>query len=195
MHLQLRSSGLLPTLPSLLPTYQHLRCLPEPLLCHLLFLTEDSQCITEAQLLHHHKEPWIGYSGMQYSKYIGNLMFAGKLEFGGKLEGFTSLELKYGRWYQDTFVICNCSFVQALKPNVTTSSLKKWDYYTEETLATGPSYDWAMVTARCSSLDEPDQLDVLPSHSKRKIVWPCYDSIHKVQPDAITSLLNVSLTM
>ncbi|KAJ6665143.1 hypothetical protein lerEdw1_005374 [Lerista edwardsae] len=79
---------------------------------------------------------------------------------------------------------------EALKPNVSISSLKKWDYYTEETLATGPSYDWAMVTTRCSSLDEPDQLDVLPSHSKRKIVWPCYDSIHKVQPDAITSLLN-----
>uniref|UniRef100_A0A670I5R3 SET binding factor 2 n=1 Tax=Podarcis muralis TaxID=64176 RepID=A0A670I5R3_PODMU len=79
---------------------------------------------------------------------------------------------------------------EALKPNVNISSLKKWDYYTEETLATGPSYDWAMVTAKCSTLDEPDQMDMSPSHSKRKIVWPCYDNISKVQPDAITSLLN-----
>lgn len=73
------------------------------------------------------------------------------------------------------------------------SCLKKWDYYTEETLATGPSYDWAMITAKYSALDEPDQLNVLPSHGKRKIVWPCYDNINKVQPDAITSLLNVSV--
>lgn len=94
------------------------------------------------------------------------------------------------------FVICKCSFAQALKPNVNISNLKKWDYYTEETLATGPSYDWAMVTTRCNSLDESDKLvDVLPSQSKRKIVWPCYDSIQKVQPDAITSLLNVSLNI
>ncbi|XP_048342698.1 myotubularin-related protein 13 isoform X3 [Sphaerodactylus townsendi] len=79
---------------------------------------------------------------------------------------------------------------EALKPNVNMSSLKKWDYYTEETLATGPSYDWDMVTSKCSTLDDCDQVDVSPSQSKRKIVWPCYDNINKVQPDAITTLLN-----
>ncbi|KAL8169857.1 UNVERIFIED_CONTAM: SET-binding factor 2 [Gekko kuhli] len=79
---------------------------------------------------------------------------------------------------------------EALKPNVNMSSLKKWDYYTEETLSTGPSYDWDMVTSKCSTLDDCDQVDVSPSQSKRRIVWPCYDSINKMQPDAITSLLN-----
>ncbi|XP_074853519.1 myotubularin-related protein 13 isoform X4 [Carettochelys insculpta] len=79
---------------------------------------------------------------------------------------------------------------EALKPCVSISSLKKWDYYTEETLATGPSYDWTIVTAKCNISEEADQMDASFSQSKRKIVWPCYDDVSKVQPDAITSLLN-----
>ncbi|XP_077177901.1 myotubularin-related protein 13 isoform X5 [Paroedura picta] len=79
---------------------------------------------------------------------------------------------------------------EALKPSVNMSSLKKWDYYIEETLSTGPSYDWDMISSKCSTLVDCDQMDVSPSQSKRKIVWPCYDNINKVQPDAITTLLN-----
>uniref|UniRef100_A0A8B9QH63 SET binding factor 2 n=1 Tax=Apteryx owenii TaxID=8824 RepID=A0A8B9QH63_APTOW len=79
---------------------------------------------------------------------------------------------------------------EALKPNVSMSSLKKWDYYVEEILATGPSYDWTMVTAKCSILEEADQTNGSLSQSKRKIVWPCYDDVKKIQPDAISSLLN-----
>ncbi|CAM5120858.1 unnamed protein product [Eretmochelys imbricata] len=79
---------------------------------------------------------------------------------------------------------------EALKPSVNMSSLKTWDYYMEETLATGPSYDWTMVTAKCSTSEEADQMDGSFRQSKRKIVWPCYDDVSKVQPDAITSLLN-----
>ncbi|KAM3854556.1 myotubularin-related protein 13 isoform 1-T1 [Vipera latastei] len=80
---------------------------------------------------------------------------------------------------------------EVLKPNVSISCLKKWDYYTEETLATGPTYDWTMISAKCSStLDETDQVDMPPSHNKRKIVWPCYDNLTKVQPDAITNLFS-----
>ncbi|XP_026562252.1 myotubularin-related protein 13 isoform X2 [Pseudonaja textilis] len=79
---------------------------------------------------------------------------------------------------------------EVLKPNVSISCLKKWDYYTEETLATGPSYDWTMISAKCSTLDETDQMDTTPSHNKRKIVWPCYDNLAKVQPDAFTNLFS-----
>ncbi|XP_019332356.1 myotubularin-related protein 13 isoform X2 [Alligator mississippiensis] len=79
---------------------------------------------------------------------------------------------------------------EALKPNINMSSLRKWDYYVEETLAMGPSYDWTMVTSKSSALEEGDQMDGSVSQSKRKIVWPCYDDVSKVQPDAITSLLN-----
>uniref|UniRef100_A0A8C6JKC1 Uncharacterized protein n=1 Tax=Melopsittacus undulatus TaxID=13146 RepID=A0A8C6JKC1_MELUD len=80
--------------------------------------------------------------------------------------------------------------IEALKPNVNMSSLKKWDYYVEEILATGPSYDWTMVTAKCSVSEEADQSDSSLSQTKRKIVWPCYDDVKKLQPDAISSLLN-----
>uniref|UniRef100_A0A8C9N003 SET binding factor 2 n=1 Tax=Serinus canaria TaxID=9135 RepID=A0A8C9N003_SERCA len=80
--------------------------------------------------------------------------------------------------------------IEALKPNVNMSSLKKWDYYVEEILATGPSYDWTMVPAKCSVSEENDQADGSVSQTKRKIVWPCYDDVKKIQPDAITSLLN-----
>uniref|UniRef100_A0A7M4EBF0 SET binding factor 2 n=1 Tax=Crocodylus porosus TaxID=8502 RepID=A0A7M4EBF0_CROPO len=79
---------------------------------------------------------------------------------------------------------------EALKPNINMSSLRKWDYYVEETLAMGPSYDWTMVTSKSNALEEGDQMDGSVSQSKRKIVWPCYDDVSKVQPDAITSLLN-----
>ncbi|KAM9372844.1 myotubularin-related protein 13 isoform 4-T4 [Phaethornis superciliosus] len=80
--------------------------------------------------------------------------------------------------------------IEALKPNVNTSSLKKWDYYVEEILATGPSYDWTMVTAKCSVSEETEQTGGSVSQTKRKIVWPCYDDVKKIQPDAISSLLN-----
>ncbi|KAM4667185.1 myotubularin-related protein 13 isoform 2-T2 [Amazona ochrocephala] len=80
--------------------------------------------------------------------------------------------------------------IEALKPNVNMSSLKKWDYYVEEILATGPSYDWTMVTAKCNVSEETDQSDGSLSQTKRKIVWPCYDDVKKIQPDAISSLLN-----
>uniref|UniRef100_A0A8C3IG73 SET binding factor 2 n=1 Tax=Chrysemys picta bellii TaxID=8478 RepID=A0A8C3IG73_CHRPI len=81
---------------------------------------------------------------------------------------------------------------EALKPSVNMSSLKTWDYYMEETLATGPSYDWTVVTAKCNTSEEADQMDGSFPQSRRKIVWPCYDDVSKVQPDAITSLLNVT---
>uniref|UniRef100_A0A8C3VF55 SET binding factor 2 n=1 Tax=Catharus ustulatus TaxID=91951 RepID=A0A8C3VF55_CATUS len=80
--------------------------------------------------------------------------------------------------------------MEALKPNVNMSSLKKWDYYVEEILATGPSYDWTMVPPKCNVSEENDQTDGSASQTKRKIVWPCYDDVKKIQPDAITSLLN-----
>ncbi|KAM4898742.1 myotubularin-related protein 13 isoform 4-T4 [Sylvia borin] len=79
---------------------------------------------------------------------------------------------------------------EALRPNVNISSLKKWDYYVEEILATGPSYDWTMAPAKCSVSEENDQTDGSVSQTKRKIVWPCYDDVKRIQPDAITSLLN-----
>ncbi|XP_064423329.1 myotubularin-related protein 13 isoform X2 [Latimeria chalumnae] len=76
-----------------------------------------------------------------------------------------------------------------LKPCISISNLSKWDYYTGETLSKGPSYDWRMVPVKSETLDEPEQPDGAVPKSKRKIVWPCYNDVYRVQPDAITKLL------
>ncbi|XP_075423198.1 myotubularin-related protein 13 isoform X1 [Ascaphus truei] len=80
--------------------------------------------------------------------------------------------------------------VEALKPSANISTLRKWEYYMEETLASAPSYDWTMVPARLNTAEESDQVDDAFQQSKRKVVWPCYDDVTKVQPDAITHLMN-----
>ncbi|KAM9301545.1 myotubularin-related protein 13 [Gastrophryne carolinensis] len=78
--------------------------------------------------------------------------------------------------------------VEALKPSANISTLRKWEYYTEETLASGPSYDWTALPLRVNHSEE--QVEETSRQGKRKVVWPCYDDVGKVQPDAITHLLN-----
>lgn len=81
---------------------------------------------------------------------------------------------------------------QALKPNVNVSSLKKWDYYIEETLSTGPSYDWMMLTSKQFPSEDAEVAGDAGPQSQRRTVWPCYDDVSCTQPDALTSLLSVS---
>lgn len=87
------------------------------------------------------------------------------------------------------------SFPQVLRPYSFISNLKVWDFYIEETLSEGPSYDWELVQrGRQERLAEevPDKPDTTTPKSQRHIVWPCYDSRSRVVPDAITKLLQVS---
>ena len=83
-------------------------------------------------------------------------------------------------------------FKQALKPNVNVSSLKKWDYYTEETLSTGPSYDWVMLTPKQLPSEDAEPAGDAGPRSQRRTVWPCYDDVSSAQPDALTGLFSVS---
>ncbi|XP_055138405.1 myotubularin-related protein 13 isoform X4 [Symphalangus syndactylus] len=80
--------------------------------------------------------------------------------------------------------------IEALKPNVNVSSLKKWDYYIEETLSTGPSYDWMMLTPKHFPSEDSDLTGEAGPRSQRRTVWPCYDDVSCTQPDALTSLFS-----
>ncbi|XP_066894735.1 myotubularin-related protein 13 isoform X2 [Kogia breviceps] len=79
---------------------------------------------------------------------------------------------------------------EALKPNVNVSSLKKWDYYVEETLSTGPSYDWTMLTPKQFPSEDSELARGAGPQSQRRTVWPCYDDVSCAQPDALTSLVS-----
>lgn len=79
-----------------------------------------------------------------------------------------------------------------LRPYSNISNLKVWDYYTEETLSEGPSYDWELVQGQPEHMEEADRQDTSAPQTKRKIIWPCYDNRSRMEPDAISKLLEVS---
>uniref|UniRef100_A0A8B9PPU4 SET binding factor 1 n=1 Tax=Apteryx owenii TaxID=8824 RepID=A0A8B9PPU4_APTOW len=81
---------------------------------------------------------------------------------------------------------------EVLRPYSNISNLKVWDYYTEETLSEGPSYDWELVQGQPDHVEEADRQDTSAPQTKRKIIWPCYDNRSRVEPDAISKLLEVS---
>lgn len=79
---------------------------------------------------------------------------------------------------------------QVLRPYTFISNLKVWDFYTEETLSEGPSYDWELRGRQERAAEETaEKPDTSGPKSQRHIVWPCYDNLTKVVPDAITKLL------
>ncbi|XP_066580002.1 myotubularin-related protein 5 isoform X3 [Amia ocellicauda] len=77
---------------------------------------------------------------------------------------------------------------EVLKPYSCISNLKVWEFYTEETLSEGPSYDWELIHGRPETTEEAERQDTSAPKSQRKIIWPCYDNKSKVEPDAITKL-------
>ncbi|XP_070847738.1 myotubularin-related protein 5 isoform X1 [Chaetodon trifascialis] len=79
---------------------------------------------------------------------------------------------------------------EVLRPYTFISNLKVWDFYMEETLSEGPSYDWELRGRQERVAEETaEKPDTSGPKSQRRIVWPCYDSLSKAVPDAITKLL------
>ncbi|CAL8323678.1 unnamed protein product [Lota lota] len=82
---------------------------------------------------------------------------------------------------------------EVLRPYSHISNMKLWDYYTEETLSEGPSFDWELVRSRQERPAEDPAAEIRADSSgptsQRQIVWPCYHSRSKLLPDAITKLL------
>uniref|UniRef100_A0A8B9G037 SET binding factor 1 n=1 Tax=Amazona collaria TaxID=241587 RepID=A0A8B9G037_9PSIT len=78
---------------------------------------------------------------------------------------------------------------EVLRPYSNISNLKVWDYYTEETLSEGPSYDWELAQGQPEPVEDADRQDTGAPQTKRKIIWPCYDNQSRVEPDAISKLL------
>lgn len=77
-----------------------------------------------------------------------------------------------------------------LRPYTFISNLKVWDFFLEETLAEGPSYDWeSRGWQECKAEEAAEKPDTSGPKSQRRMVWPCYDNMNKVLPDAITKLL------
>ncbi|XP_011919209.1 PREDICTED: myotubularin-related protein 13 isoform X4 [Cercocebus atys] len=113
------------------------------------------------------------------------------LSFGHKFSQRSSLTLNcQGSGFAPVFLQFLDCVHQALKPNVNVSSLKKWDYYIEETLSTGPSYDWMMLTPKHFPSEDSDLAGEAGPRSQRRTVWPCYDDVSCTQPDALTSLFS-----
>lgn len=79
---------------------------------------------------------------------------------------------------------------QVLRPYSNVSNLKVWDFYTEETLAEGPPYDWELAQGPPEPPEE-ERPDGGAPQSRRRVVWPCYDNLPRAQPDAISRLLEV----
>ncbi|XP_069442309.1 myotubularin-related protein 5 isoform X5 [Ovis canadensis] len=77
---------------------------------------------------------------------------------------------------------------EVLRPYSNVSNLKVWDFYTEETLAEGPPYDWELAQGPPEPPEE-ERPDGGAPQSRRRVVWPCYDSQPRAQPDAISRLL------
>ncbi|KAL8222591.1 UNVERIFIED_CONTAM: ARS-binding factor 1 [Gekko kuhli] len=78
---------------------------------------------------------------------------------------------------------------EVLRPYSNISNLKVWDYYTQETLSEGPSYDWELVQGPVEPSEEAGQQDTSGPQSRRKVIWPCYDNRSRLEPDAISQLL------
>lgn len=74
---------------------------------------------------------------------------------------------------------------QVLRPQSSLNVLEIWDFYTNEELAQGPSYDLEIIGSEV--IDEENEYSL--KQPKRKVVTVGYDNIYRNDSDAFTLLL------
>ncbi|XP_077196748.1 myotubularin-related protein 5 isoform X4 [Paroedura picta] len=128
-----------------------------------------------------------------YERLELGLLYEEKGERKGPPQLFRSIWDYIDRLNKKTPVFFNYMYApedgEVLRPYSNVSNLKVWDYYTQETLSEGPSYDWELVQGQTEPTEEAGQQDTSTPQSKRRIIWPCYDNCSRLEPDAISRLL------
>lgn len=76
-----------------------------------------------------------------------------------------------------------------LRPYSNISNLEIWDYYLQEELAHGPTFDMELVAMERQREEESEAADGNSRYSSRRIVNKCYDSISTIQPDFFAQML------
>jgi myotubularin-related protein 5/13 len=75
---------------------------------------------------------------------------------------------------------------KVLRPQSAISMLEVWDYYTNEELSQGPSYDLELIGS--DVMDEDTEYSM--KQPKRKVITVGYDNINRNDPDAFSQLLD-----
>uniref|UniRef100_UPI00358EB3F8 myotubularin-related protein 5 n=1 Tax=Myxine glutinosa TaxID=7769 RepID=UPI00358EB3F8 len=79
---------------------------------------------------------------------------------------------------------------EGLQPLTAMPALRLWDFFVEETLGEDTCYDWELQAGQSDEDGtEDEQHTGSVPQSKRKTVWPCYNNVSRLQPDAITETL------
>ena len=81
--------------------------------------------------------------------------------------------------------------LQVLRPYSNISNLRIWEYYTTENLAHGPSYDFEVIDRESKREEEEEAMEAPLGVPYRKILNGCYDDVMRVEPDAVSYLLQV----
>nr|XP_056701885.1 myotubularin-related protein 5 [Euleptes europaea] len=129
-----------------------------------------------------------------YERLELGLLYEEKGERKGSSQLFRSVWDYIDRLNKKTPVFFNYMYApedgEVLRPYSNISNLKVWDYYTQETLSEGPSYDWELVQGHGEPSEEAgQQQDTSTPQSQRRVIWPCYDNCSRLEPDAISRLL------
>ena len=77
-----------------------------------------------------------------------------------------------------------------LRPSASISSLKIWDYFVEEELCHGPSYDLEVISMELQRREVLEATDGSSNKTQRQLITSGYDSVVHMEPNCFTQLFN-----